>query len=149
MSNVLQILVEQASEKVDECAKAMGNSKQNLAKAEEKMVLLENYREECQAGMHNNATGGITGSQLRNQLAFVEKISAATVQQSNEIRFLKTALEQQVKEWQLAMAKQRKYLALLDREKVKKLALENKRDQKMNDEFAARIFRVKTAGEST
>jgi len=35
----------------------------------------------------------------------------------------------------------------VEREKLKQAKLENKRDQKMNDEFAARIYRVHTAGE--
>ena len=149
MSNVLQILIEQASEKAEQLARNMANTQQKLAQGQDKLNMLQSYREECESGMHNKASGGMTGQQLRNQLAFVGKIAQAVAQQTREIEFLNTTLAHQRTQWQEALAEQRKYEALVAREKLKQAKLENKRDQKMNDEFAARIYRVQTAGEST
>lgn len=149
MSNVLQILIEQASEKAEQLARNMANTQQKLAQGQDKLNMLQSYREECESGMHNKASGGMTGQQLRNQLAFVGKITQAVTQQTREIEFLNTTLVHQRTQWQEALAEQRKYEALVAREKLKQAKLENKRDQKMNDEFAARIYRVQTAGEPT
>lgn len=149
MSNVLQILIEQASEKADAMAKNMAKTQQKLAQGQEKLTMLESYRDDCQAGLHNQAATGLTGMQLRNQLAFVGKIAQAIEQQQREIDFLTTTLCQQRAQWQDALAEQRKYEALVEREKLKQARLAAKRDQKMNDEFAARIYRVSTAGEPT
>ena len=149
MSNVLQILIEQASEKAEQSARNMTNTQQKLVEAHDKLNMLQSYREECESGMHNKASGGMTGQQLRNQLAFVDKIAQAVAQQTREIEFLNNTLAHQRTQWQEALAEQRKYEALVAREKLKQAKLENKRDQKMNDEFAARIYRVQTAGEST
>lgn len=149
MSNVLQILIEQASEKAEQLARNMANTQQKLVQAQDKLNMLQSYREECEGGMHNKAAGGMTGQQLRNQLAFVGKIAQAVAQQTREIEFLNTTLTHQRTQWQEALAEQRKYEALVAREKLKQAKLENKRDQKMNDEFAARIYRVQTAGEPT
>ncbi|MFP5482675.1 MAG: flagellar export protein FliJ [Gammaproteobacteria bacterium] len=147
MSNVLQILIEQASEKADNLARNMASTQQKLVQGQDKLNMLQTYRDECEGGMHNKASTGMTGQQLRNQLAFVGKIAQAIEQQSREIEFLNTTLAHQRTQWQEALAEQRKFEALVEREKLKQAKLENKRDQKMNDEFAARIYRVHTAGE--
>lgn len=149
MSNVLQILIEQAGEKADNLAKNMAKTQQKLAQGQDKLDMLQTYRDECEGGMHSKASTGMTGQQLRNQLAFVGKIAEAVAQQSREIEFLNTTLAHQRTQWQEALAEKRKYEALIEREKLKRTKLENKRDQKMNDEFAARIYRVQTAGEPT
>ncbi|HEX4855784.1 MAG TPA: flagellar export protein FliJ [Limnobacter sp.] len=149
MSNVLQILIEQASEKADKAAKSMAVTQQKMAQARDKLNMLQTYRDECESGLQNKAVTGLTGQQLRNQLAFVGKIAEAISQQKRELDFLDTTLQHQRKQWQDALGEQRKYEALVEREKLKKARLENKRDQKMNDEFAARIYRVHTAGETT
>lgn len=149
MSNVLQILIEQAGEKADNLAKNMAKTQQKLAQGQDKLDMLQTYRDECEGGMQSKASTGMTGQQLRNQLAFVGKIAEAVAQQSREIEFLNTTLAHQRTQWQEALAEKRKYEALIEREKLKRTKLENKRDQKMNDEFAARIYRVQTAGEPT
>lgn len=149
MSNVLQILIEQASEKAEKAAKSMALTQQKLQQGQDKLNMLQSYRDECENGMHNKASVGLTGQQLRNQLAFVAKIAEAIQQQGREIEFLNSTLIHQRKQWQEALAEQRKFEALVEREKRKQAKLENKRDQKMNDEFAARIYRVHTAGEPT
>lgn len=147
MSNVLQILIEQAGEKADNLARSMAATQQKLAQGQDKLNMLQTYRDECEGGMHSKASAGMTGQQLRNQLAFVGKIGDAIAQQTREIEFLNTTLAHQRTQWQDTLAEQRKYEALVEREKIKRAKLENKRDQKMNDEFAARIYRVQTAGE--
>jgi flagellar protein FliJ len=147
MSNVLHILIDQAREKADELVKAMGHTQQKLQQGQDKLSMLQSYCTDCQTNMHTRATGGITGEQLRNQLAFVAKIDQAIAQQTKEIEFLNTTLTHQRTQWQMALGEQRKYEALLERERIKQQRAENKRDQKMNDEFAARIYRVNTAGE--
>lgn len=149
MSNALQILIEQATEKAETLVKTMALTQQKLAQGHDKLSMLKTYREECEGGMHSKATQGMTGQQLRNQLAFVGKIAEAVVQQSREIEFLDSTLAHQRTQWQEILAEKRKYEALVEREKLKLAKLENKRDQKMNDEFAARIYRVQAAGEST
>ncbi|HEX4880705.1 MAG TPA: flagellar export protein FliJ [Limnobacter sp.] len=149
MSNVLHILIDQAKEKADACLKAIASTQQKIGQAQEKRQMLEDYANECQGSMHSRASSGITGLQLRNQLAFAGKITQAIEQQDAELSFLQSTLTHQQTQWQAALAEQRKYEALFEREKAKQEKAQNKREQKMNDEFAARIHRVQTAGETT
>ena len=147
MSSALQILIKQASEKADHCAQAMAKTQQKRRQSEEKIAMLNQYRDECQSTQHSAQKIGLTGQQLRNQHAFVDKITEAIDQQNKEIDFLNSTLAYQQQQWQLALLEQRKYEALVQREQHKQRQKENKRDQKMNDEFAARIHRVKATGE--
>lgn len=149
MSNALQILIEQTSEKAESLVKAMAKTQQKLNQGQDKLNMLQAYRDERESGVHSKASSGITGQQLRSQMAFVEKIAQAVAQQTSELEFLNTTLSHQRTQWQETLAEQRKYEALVEREKLRQAKLENKRDQKMNDEFAARIYRVQSAGETS
>jgi flagellar protein FliJ len=148
MSNAIQILVDQAKEKAEQCAKDLARTRQNLAQAQNKLDMLENYLNQCHSSMYEKTTSGVTGFQLRSQLSFTSKIDDAIAQQKTELEFLKRTEDHQLTQWHLALADEKKFQALLDREAARKEKLENKRDQKMNDEYAARIYRVRTAGES-
>lgn len=148
MSQALQILVEQAHEKAEQSAKDLARTRQSLATAQQKLDMLESYLNDCQRSMHEKTQTGVTGFQLRSQMNFTSKIDEALTQQRNELSFLKRTEEHQLSQWKTALADEKKYQALLDREKLRQEKLANKRDQKMNDEYAARIYRVRTAGES-
>lgn len=148
MSNALQILVEQAREKAEQSAKDLARTRQSLATAQQKLDMLESYLNDCQQAMHEKTQTGVTGFQLRSQMNFTSKIDEALSQQRNELSFLQRTEEHQLAQWKAALADEKKYQALLDREKLRQEKLANKRDQKMNDEYAARIYRVRTAGES-
>lgn len=147
MSNVLNLLIDRAKEKADTTAQQMAKTQKQLTDSQGKLDMLHQYKDECHQSLHANANHGITGQQLRNQNAFVGKIDQAIGQQNKEIEFLQTALTHQKQQWQEALAEQKKFEALVKREQHKALKKENKRDQKMNDEFAARIYRVNTTGE--
>ena len=149
MSNMLQILIDRARDKADDLAKNMAGTQQKLAQSHDKLNMLQSYHNECEGNTRHKGSMGLTGQQLRHQLAFVGKIAEAITQQTREIEFLNANLAHQRTQWQEVVAEQRKFEALVVREKIKQSKLEKKRDQKINDEFAARIYRVHTAGEST
>jgi len=44
MSNVLQILIEQASEKAENLARAMASTQQKLVQGQDKLNMLQNHR---------------------------------------------------------------------------------------------------------
>lgn len=147
MSNALHLLINRAKEKADDSAKLMAKAQKHLAESQDKLNMLQDYKSECHQNLHTHASTGITGQHLRNQNAFVDKIDQALTQQNKEIEFLQAALTNHQQHWKLALAEQKKFEALLKREEQKMLKKEIKRDQKMNDEFAARIYRVNASGE--
>lgn len=149
MSNVLNLLIEQARKKADELAKAQAETRQRIATGQEKLDMLDHYKGDCQSKLHSQAAQSSVSMALwGNQQAFVGKIDHALQQQRQELVFLEQTLQQQQQNYQACLAQQRKFEALLDREAKKQAHREAKRDQKMNDEFAARIHRVNTAGET-
>lgn len=147
--SALEILLDQAKERVDEAAKTMAKTRQQLASAKDKLQMLEQYMQEVSENQQiRSAGGGITGFQLQNQNAFNNKILDAVNQQSKQVEFFVTTEAHHVSLWQAALGEQKKYEALIERDRKRKQAIENKRDQKMNDEYAARIHRVRTSGET-
>ena len=147
--NAIEILLDQSKERVDEATQTLAKTRQQLKAAKEKLHMLEQYMGEACQNQHLRATGtGLTGFQLQNQNAFNSKIREAVNQQTKQVEFFEKTEAHHVKLWQEALAEQKKYEAVLEREKRRQLAKENKRDQKMNDEFAARIHRVRTNGET-
>lgn len=149
MPTALEILLDQSTEKADKNAKTLAQTRQQLGQARDKLQMLETYLEETQGRLQTQTTGtGFTGFQLKNQMAFSSKIADAVKQQAQQVYFYEQTETHQLKQWQLALAEQKKYEALIEREKRRAMAIEAKRDQKMNDEFAARIHRVRATGES-
>jgi len=148
MSSALQILFEQAGERAQQCAKDLARTRQTLAQAQEKLQMLEGYALDKFQSLHQDTLQGVTAYQLRSHAGYLGKIEEAVAQQRREVEFIQRTEEHQVNQWKESLAEEKKYKALLDREALRKAKLENKRDQKMNDEFAARIYRVRTAGES-
>lgn len=149
MSKALEILMDQAKKKAEELALQLAKSRDQLGKARDKLQMLEQYQIECETNAHQKTVStAFTISQLRGQNAFVSKVGQAIAQQRTQVEFYQKGETWQLKKWQEALMEQKKYEALLSRQAKKLEAIQNKRDQKMNDEFAARIHRVRTQGES-
>lgn len=147
--SALEILLDQAKERANDASKTLAKTRQQLTGARDKLHMLEQYMQEVSQNQQiRGAGGGITGFQLQNQNAFNNKILEAVSQQTRQVEFFVATETHQLSIWQKALAEQKKYEALLEREKKREQAIENKRDQKMNDEYAARIHRVRTSGES-
>ncbi|MDX1670451.1 MAG: flagellar export protein FliJ [Limnobacter sp.] len=147
--HAIEILLDQAKERVDEATQTLAKTRQQLKAARDKLDMLEQYMGETCQNQSLRATGaGLTGFQLKNQNAFNSKMREAVNQQSRQVDFFVKTEEHHVKLWQEALVQQKKFEAVMEREKRRQQAKENKRDQKMNDEFAARIHRVRTNGET-
>ncbi|NJM32380.1 MAG: flagellar export protein FliJ [Limnobacter sp.] len=144
--NAIDILLEKAEEHAVDAGKTLARTRQKLAQAKDKLAMLQSYQQECQANMHAIAVQGVSGFQLRNQNAFGGKIEMAVQQQTRELEFLERTQAHQLGVWQAAMVEQKKFEALKERARQKAMQLAEKREQKMNDEYAARIARV-NAGE--
>lgn len=147
--SALEILLDQAKERADLASKTLAKTRQQLTAAREKLQMLEQYMQEVSQNQQiRSAGGGISGFQLKNQNAYNNKIQDAVKQQTKQVEFFVTTETHHLTQWQSALAEQKKYEALIKRDQRRQQAIENKKDQKMNDEYAARIHRVRTSGET-
>lgn len=149
MSKAMDILRDRAKEQADITAQQLATTRQQLIEANNKLKLLEDYQDEHQEkNQKMSQNNGFTGFQLQNQNAFSQKIANAINLQKKNIEVIKETENQQFTTWQLALKEQKKYEAVIEREKKRMMARAEKIEQKMNDEFAARIHRVHASGGS-
>jgi flagellar FliJ protein len=78
---------------------------------------------------------------LQTQTAFIGKIDEALTQQQREVQNLQQTLVDKTQIYQQYLVEQKKFEAVIKRQESRAQKQEAKRDQKMNDEFAARIHR--------
>ena len=144
MSNALLILRNLAKEKIEQSNKTLGVARKELQASQDRLIMVQGYREQYQMGMTERAKQGLTGQQIQQQQQFIERLDQAIGKQLKETEFREKALDTALAEWRAAQAEEKKYQALLDRAALALMHKESKRDQKSNDEYAARIHRVST-----
>ncbi|WP_246154334.1 flagellar export protein FliJ [Oryzomicrobium terrae] len=128
-------------DRVDDATRALGALVSAEQDAKSKLQLLVQYREEYVARFHDAGTQGVSLAVWRNYQVFIDRIDQAIAQQRAAV----AASELRTAEGQAEWLHQRNKLKAIDtlfhkRQEGERL-VENKRDQKFQDEFAARRFK--------
>jgi flagellar FliJ protein len=143
-SSALETLIELATTATDEAARRLGNAIRATDKAEKKLALLVQYRDDYSARFQAKmANGGVTPMTFRNFQAFLEKLDEAIDGQKLVVKEAENGVSRERGNWQANERKRMSYDTLASRELKKEQLRENKRDQKQNDEFAARATQSK------
>jgi flagellar FliJ protein len=130
--HTLQELAERESEKA---AIELANCKAQLQAKENQLHLLNEYREEYISQNFVLMVSGIQSADLLNFRAFLSNLDHTIVNQRQIIDVSVLAVSEQQAIWQECERKKMSYQILNEQAKRKLLAQENKRDQKMTDEF--------------
>jgi flagellar FliJ protein len=146
MSNALTILVNLAKDKVEESSKTLASTRNQLQASIDKLTMLKEYSEQYRQGVSNSVHGGISGDQLRHRYVFVDRIEDAIKQQIEDVTNKEQLVNLALSQWQSHQAEEKKFQTLIDRAETAKAKKEAKREQKNNDEYAARIHRVANGG---
>ena len=136
--SALNTLIELASKDSDSAAKKLGQALRMAEDTEKKLNLLLSYREEYAARFQTSMTAGLTAVDYRNFQLFIEKLDAAIEGQQSIVLEAKRQTEIERKSWQECERKRMSYDTLASRAEKQLQQKENKRDQKQNDEYAAR-----------
>jgi len=134
----LETLMDLARRETDDAAKRLGVALKAVDEAREKHQMLVGYREEYLKRFEAAQAAGITPMAYRNFVAFIEKLETAIKGQLDMIKHAEYRSEQEKAAWQASERKRMSYSTLNDRADAAALKLENKRDQKLMDEHAAR-----------
>ncbi len=127
-----------ARRETDDAAKRLGAALKAVDDAKQKKEMLVNFREEYVKRFEAAQAAGITPMAYRNFVAFIEKLETAIRGQTDMITHAENRSQQEKAVWQASERKRMSYSTLNDRADAAALKLENKRDQKQMDEFAAR-----------
>ncbi|TDK68334.1 flagellar export protein FliJ [Sapientia aquatica] len=140
----LSTLIELAERRTDAAAVNLGNAIRSQDELEQKLQLLQKYRDDYSRKMQTEMQSGKSMQQIRNFQVFLGKIDEAIIGQSQLVADAKKRVNHERNQWQEEERKRMSYTTLeLRAEKVIQKK-EAKREQKQNDEHANRQLFYKT-----
>ncbi|WP_076591600.1 flagellar export protein FliJ [Herminiimonas arsenitoxidans] len=142
-SSALDTLIELATKETDEAAKRLGKCMKAAEETEQKLALLQQYRDDYAARFQQNLTTGLTAMGYRNYQLFLDKLEQAITSQQLVVRDAHIRVDRERAAWQASERKRMSYGTLANRALKAKQLQENKRDQKQTDEHAARALQYK------
>jgi flagellar FliJ protein len=140
-TSALETLVELAQRDCDAAAKRLGAALKAVEEAEQKLNMLLGYRQDYADRLDQAQMAGITPFAYANFVAFVGKLDNAINGQQEIVKHAKYKSELEKSTWQESERKRLSYRTLTERAAAEALRIENKRDQKMMDDHAARTAR--------
>jgi flagellar FliJ protein len=140
--SALDTLIELAQRASDDAAKRLGAALKAVDEAEQKYQMLLGYRDDYANRLDQAQMNGITPFAYANFVAFVGKLDNAINGQQEVVKHAKYKSELEKAAWQESERKRLSYRTLNDRAAAEALKIENKRDQKMMDDHAARTVRT-------
>jgi flagellar FliJ protein len=136
--SALDTLIELAQRDTDEAAKQLGIALRGVEEAQQKLTMLNGYRDDYALRFDAAQVAGMTPTVRRNFVAFLEKLDNAIRGQQEVLRHTQRRADAVKQAWQACERKRLSFRTLNERAAAAALALENKRDQKMMDEHATR-----------
>jgi flagellar FliJ protein len=141
--SALDTLIELATAQTDEAAKRLGNAIRATDRAEKKLELLQKYRDDYSGRFEAKMAQGVSPMGYRNFQAFIGKLDEAIAGQQQVMLDAEQGVVRERGVWQDSERKRMSYDTLANRQMQQELKLENRRDQKQNDEYAARAGLLK------
>jgi flagellar FliJ protein len=140
-TSALETLIELAQRDSDAAAKRLGAALKAVEEAEQKLQMLLGYRQDYADRLDQAQMAGITPFAYANFVAFVGKLDNAINGQREVLKHAQYKSELEKTSWQESERKRLSYRTLTERAAAEALKIENKRDQKMMDDHAARTVR--------
>jgi flagellar FliJ protein len=140
-ASALETLIDLAQRESDACAKRLGAALKAVDEGEQKLQMLLGYRDDYANRLDAAQMAGITPFAYQNFVAFLGKLEQAIDGQREVLKHARVKADMEKKGWQESERKRLSYRTLNERAAAEALAIENKRDQKMMDDHAARTVR--------
>ena len=139
----LRFVLSMAEEKEKKDLKTWGQYQQRLVQEQEKLSQLEQYMLEYRTSLTSQQDVTIQGGQIQNTIAFIEQIKQASGHQESQINLVQQQAEGAKRGYLQARAKAEALRKLIEKLSQQLTAIEEKQDQKLMDEFAARSARAR------
>jgi len=135
------MLLDLANDKLETAVRILSIERRALAAEKDKLEMLLSYYEQYQDSTRSQAQAGVTAIQMRNATEFLQRLGAAIDQQRAQVKLVGERLDQCSQELIEAQTEVKKFQLLLDRNAEEASRQAQRREQKMNDEMAARLVR--------
>ena len=136
--SALNTLIDLAHKETDEAAKRLGAALRAGDEARQKLDLLLQYRNDYAERCQSNLTTGISTTHFNNFQVFMQKLDHAISGQQKVVSDAQSRIAQARAAWQACEQKKMSFVTLAERANKEQSRRELWRDQKQNDEYAAR-----------
>lgn len=136
--SALNTLIDLANKETDEAAKRLGAALHASEEADQKLCLLMQYRDDYAERCQSSLTAGISTTHFNNFQVFMQKLDHAISGQQKVVNDARQRVAQARAAWQACEQKKMSFVTLADRASKQDARRELWRDQKQNDEHAAR-----------
>lgn len=140
-TQTLALLNRLAADEVETAMQILAHAMQQLEQAERQRTMLEQYQQEYQQQWQLAAQKGLKADLYRNFQGFFSQLELAVRSQNAQIEQCQANVQHKRQLLQEKQRKQKSFEVLITRAKTLHAKAENKRDQKMMDEFASRAKR--------
>ena len=138
-SNVLGMLQGIASKEVDDATEALAKAMKLANEAQTKQDMLYEYRLDYVKNLNKILESGMGAEAYQNFQNFFGKLDQAIAGQQEVVEQANLQVKIQKQLWQECQRKKLSYEVLSDRTEKRVLKVEQKKDQKLMDEFAMRM----------
>ena len=135
------MLQEIAAKEVDMAAEALAKSIKFAEEAKAKQDMLSGYRQDYVNNLNKILVEGMGTEAYQNFYQFFAKLDQAISGQQQAVEIANQQVQVNRQLWQESQRKKLSYEVLLNRSDKRELKVEQKKDQKMMDEYATRITR--------
>lgn len=138
----LLMLKELATKEVDTATQALAQAMKAADDAQGKQDMLQEYRQGYVANLNKSLETGMGAEAYQNYQNFFGKLDQAISGQKEAVELAKKLVNYKREHWQECQRKKLSYEVLLQRSDKLAVKVEQKKDQKMMDEFAMRMSRA-------
>ena len=135
----LEVVMELTRKQADEAAAALNLLRQKERAAQQTLEMLETCREDYHARFAKTSQDGLGNEQWRNYHEFIGKLNAAITQQKEAVNQCRLQTQAGLSQWQECRVKLKSFDVLRERHQRAEMQLENRREQREQDEQASNV----------
>jgi len=135
----LDTLIELARSRTDRALAQLGDALAASRTAEERLVLLQRYRDEYGARFAQTSASGISVTELRNYQVFLDRLQLAIEHQAREVEARRRGVGTCTEGWRAARQTENTFGTLQTRREQRARRADERRQQKAADEASARF----------
>lgn len=142
-NHVLKMLDEIAEKEVELATEALARAMKSAHEAQSKYDMLLDYRRGYLDNLNHHLSKGMNAEAYQNFQNFLKKLDHAIAGQKEVVLFAEKQVKVSRELWQESQRKKLSYDVLIQRSDKRAHKSEQKKDQKLMDEFATRMTRTK------
>jgi flagellar FliJ protein len=138
----LDTLIGLAKDHTDEAARRLGSLHAARNNAEQQLTMLHDYRSDYLQRLQDAMMSGMSAADCHNYQRFIGTLDDAIDQQRAVLEQAATHLEEGKSHWREERRKLSSFDALAQRQQQLQAREDARREQRLNDEYSARLVRV-------